>query len=169
MSNQKISLIITRCQTNSVLYTIEKLILTDIAGGALPPLDALLVAVGVADVMSELVVSWPAELGAGGVVIMTVAFDPHPVGEPGPGTPVVEGVPLSAGIDDARIRGLFYDVVGSCEHTKKKPCKTTRKNGNPAASKTSLPKDVRDRIGRLPTPHNLAHPRDNRVNVVLHS
>jgi hypothetical protein len=86
---------------------------SDIAGGALPPLDALLVAVGVADVMSELVVSWPAELGAGGVVIMTVAFDPHPVGEPGPGTPVVEGVPLSAGIDDARIRGLFYDVVGS--------------------------------------------------------
>lgn len=63
--------------------------LTDVTGGALPALYALLVAVMVADIMAELVVPRPAEFRAGGVVIMRVAFHSHPVGETGLRPPVV--------------------------------------------------------------------------------
>lgn len=89
--------------------------LTNFAVGPLPSLDADLIAVRVAPVVSKLVVPGPAELRAGGVVIMRVALHPHPVRysrRPAARVPlVVQRVPVGARQDDARIGRLLDDAV----------------------------------------------------------
>lgn len=51
------------------------------AVAALPALQTHLLPVQAARVVAETVVPWPAEGGAGGVVVVGRALDPHPVGE----------------------------------------------------------------------------------------
>lgn len=69
--------------------------------------------------MTEFVVPRSAELGARRVVIVRVAFHPHPVGNPGPGRDVVvQRVPLRARINYSRIVGLLNYVVFGCNKTK---------------------------------------------------
>lgn len=85
--------------------------LTELAVGAFPSLDALLVAVLVAAIMAELVVPGPTELGAGGVVVVPVALYAHPVCQSRRRSSVVQRVPLRTRVDDARVRRLLDYVV----------------------------------------------------------
>lgn len=92
-------------------------LLTYLTVGTLPAGDARLVAVLVAVVVAELVVAGAAELGAGGVVVVEVALDTHPVGDAGHGPHVVQGVPLRRRQDDAGVRGLLDLLVAFCNST----------------------------------------------------
>lgn len=99
----------------NILDTWRKYNLTYLTVGALPASYALLVSIAVAVVVTELVVTGSAELGACGVVIVDVTLHPHPVGDPGRHPHVVQGVPLRARQDDAGVGGFLYQLVPACQ------------------------------------------------------
>lgn len=97
-------------------------ILTFFARCPHPPIDADFVATVVTAVVSELVVARPAELVAGGVVVVVVADDPHPVGDARHRPVVGERVPLQPWHQDAAVRRRVDQRAGACKDKRKQMC-----------------------------------------------
>lgn len=79
--------------------------LTSAALRASPALQARLVAVVVTVIVTEEVVSWPAEFVAAEAVIVIVAGDADLILKLGHGTVVFQRLPLSARVDHPRLHG----------------------------------------------------------------